>query len=184
TDSTVSEDRRPEIKDHKPAPTFSLVDISKFPYKQLDSTYFDWELYKTLPLITEFVNNGYGEGRYYSDQTFSDNFNSYIFAVLEGGDCGPGLWLVNCKGDEVLSQHTLFDECGWENGSHVSSTSFLNDSTFKVTTNAQGKMQDKEGNYIIDSLTIRIYSRTYFISSEGKIEQIDESDTTWNKLKN
>ncbi|WP_343858047.1 hypothetical protein, partial [Fulvivirga kasyanovii] len=43
TDSTVSEDRRPEIKDHKPAPTFSLVDISKFPYKQLDSTYFDWE---------------------------------------------------------------------------------------------------------------------------------------------
>ena len=158
------------------------LDKTKFPHQSRDTiNQLTRDEFQALPIITGSRYYEGMDGRYFCDRSFSNQFNSYILATFEGGDCGTTMVLVNCKGDSVMGQKVLSEHCAWEHENRKRSAVFQNDSTFIVTVSAEGTAIDSLGNYLIDSLDYLHETQKYRIKADGLIQIQHTEKKRWRK---
>ena len=137
-----------------------------------------FEIYDSLPRITEIPGYKNFDARYYSDLTFSDNFKVYVIVLDEGGDCWAAQTLLTCKGDSIITMKNIMQKCAWESHNSLLTTEFQNDSTFITMMTTREVAEDSTG-YIPGVTNHRKTQETFVIQSTGKIKLIARSDTSW-----
>jgi hypothetical protein len=182
-EKTQPRKHRKRIK-HRYVRSLSALDASKFIFNDVKSFNAAAKVYRgdSLPKVTEVPYYVELEGRYFSKLTFTDDFETYVLRVNEGGDCGPFLFLINCRGDSILGEKALAQACSWEMEDHEFTAAFLNDSTFKIVTNARGVAQDST-DYVTGVTHYSIKQEVFVITMSGDIKLITVSDTSWRENK-
>ena len=157
------------------------LDTTQFPYHNLTEIQarYDWSSLKQI-IALPADNGGDIDARYLAvmKSPFPTNFTLYIIGFDEGGDCGPLYSLIAAKNERELSSVILGQACQWENGSHSTTSTFMNDSTFNITTTTTGSPEDANG-YIRDKTANRILTETYKIRSNGAFVLSDTTDRQW-----
>ncbi len=126
--------------------------------------------------IPEFAEIG---AKYFSNQTFNKNFNTYLIARAGDGDCVSGMYLINCKEDSIIKQMVIINECGWETGIFYSSFIFLNDSTFNIFTESRLNPFDTTGKENRNIYECTSKTEKYKIVSTGGIVLLNRSEKKW-----
>jgi hypothetical protein len=157
------------------------LDTTKFPYHNLTDVraHYDWLSLKQI-IELPVDNAEYIDSRYLATMKspFPANFALYIIGFNEGGDCGASYNLVAAKNGRELSSIILAQVCAWENENRSTTSKFMNDSTFQITTTGAGRAQDVNG-YIPDKTTNWILTKTYKIRSNGTFLLSDTTDRQW-----
>lgn len=178
-DSNVPEFNKRYLKN------LSSLDENMFPFKNLINLKVDslWSKFDSLPVVNgipEFADMG---ARYYSNQTFNKNFNTYLIARAGDGDCISGMFLINCKKDSIILQKEIIHECGWETGGSQSSFIFLNDSTFNIFTYSRMNPFDSTGAILRNIYDCKSTTETFQIISNGGIILLHKTDKKWKENK-
>jgi hypothetical protein len=157
----------------------AVLDATQFPYHHLRGVRAQYDWFNLKQIIPLPVNNGGDiDIRYLATMKspFPENFTLYVIGFNEGGDCGPSYRLIAAKNERELSAVILGQVCEWENENHSTTSTFVNDSTFNITTTTAGRAEDANG-YIPDKTVNKILTETYKIRSNGSFVLSDTSTT-------
>lgn len=159
------------------------IDKSLFRYKNINKLY-DKEILKyrdSLNSTSKMLESQIKCKNYFSDNSFSINFETYIFfAGIQEGDGSLGLVLFNInKNGEIISNLVLTSGGGWENGNEDVNFRFINDSILQTIKETNSRDVDSTAIYI-ETWSTKIVTNDYKIGTDGYIYILD-SDTLTDK---